>query len=395
MKQSSALLIARINILFACLILAACATSSDSKNQDVLPDRSTTTGLTDNQIALAGFTESTIASRDLLGYRPLKRVLVTLADDAQLDRLRDIAPEVEFVGSAGLVPDANTSGEFDAVILVCSFPGALDYAENVAWIHSYSAGVENCLAHPSLRSRNAGKQDYIITNSSGTAASIIGEHAIAMMMSFSRGLHHFRDAQATQSWSRSMVDESSVTTTIGGKTILILGLGSIGKEVARRAHALGMRVIATRNSSRSGPDYVDYVGLSDETFRLASEADVIVNALPLTDTTRGMLNKDFFEVMKNTALYVSVGRGATTNTDDLLVALQSGELAGAALDVTDPEPLPDNHPLWKQKNVIITPHLAGTGGDARARVYGLLLENVRRYQAGEPLINPVSSKAGY
>ena len=152
MKQSSALLIARINILFACLMLAACATSSASKNQDVLADRSTTTGLTDNQIALAGFTESTMASRDLLGYRPLKRVLVTLADDAQLERLRDIAPEVEFVGSAGLVPDASTNGEFDAVILVCSFPGALDYAENVAWIHSYSAGVENCLAHPSLRS---------------------------------------------------------------------------------------------------------------------------------------------------------------------------------------------------------------------------------------------------
>lgn len=391
MKQ----LLVYLKVLFCAVMLAACAANSTSKTQPVLPDRSTTTGLTDKQIELAGFTESTIASRNLLGYRPLQRVLVTLADETQLEKLRAIAPGVEFVGTSGVVPDKNTSGTFDAVILVCSFPGALDYAENVAWIHSYSAGVEDCLAHPTLRARNAGTQDYIITNSSGTAASIIGEHAMAMVMSFSRGLHLFRDAQTAAKWSRSLVAESSVTTTVGGKTILILGLGSIGKEVARRAHALGMRVIATRNSSRSGPDYVDYVGLSDETFKLAREADVIVNALPLTDITQGMLDKEFFAAMKDTALFVSVGRGGTTNTDDLVAALQNGQIAGAALDVTDPEPLPADHPLWKQKNAIITPHLAGTGGDARARVYGLLLENVRRYQAGDPLINPVSSKAGY
>jgi phosphoglycerate dehydrogenase-like enzyme len=373
----------------------ACASGAPKQAIVNNSDKAATTGLTDKQIALAGFTESTINSRDLLGYRPLKRVLVTLADESQLTRLRLVAPDVEFVGSAGIAPDMSTQGEFDAVILVCSFPGALDYAKGVAWIHSYSAGVEDCLAHPALRARSAGEQDYIITNSSGTAASIIGEHAVAMMMSFSRGLHHFRDAQSKGDWSRSLVAESSVTTTVGGKTMLVLGLGSIGKEVARRANALGMRVIATRNSSRSGPDYVDYVGLADETLKLASEADVIVNALPLTNATRNIVNKEFFDAMKTTALLVSVGRGGTTNTDDLINALQSGSIAGAALDVTDPEPLPAEHPLWKEKNVIITPHLAGTGGDARARVYGLLLENIRRYQAGDPLINPVSSKAGY
>ena len=238
--------------------------------------------------------------------------------------LRSIAPEVEFIGTQGVVPDPSTSGKFDAVILGCSIPEALDYAVDVAWIHSYSAGVEDCLAHPTLRARGAGEQDYIITNSSGTAASIIGEHAIAMMMSFSRGLHHFRDAQAKAEWSRSLVAESSVTTTVGGKTMLVLGLGSIGKEVARRANALGMRVIATRNSSRSGPDYVDYVGLSDETLKLAAEADVIVNALPLTSATRGLVNSDFFQAMKPSSLLVSVGRGGTTNTDDLLQALRTG-----------------------------------------------------------------------
>ncbi|NNC98711.1 MAG: D-2-hydroxyacid dehydrogenase [Gammaproteobacteria bacterium] len=377
------------------LWLAACAGGSSgivAADETAAPVSAV---LSANQIEMAGFKESTIASRNLAGYRPLQRVLVMLADENQVLRLQKIAPGVEFVGSPGVAPGDDVKGPFDAIILVCGRDAALDYAENVAWIHSYSAGVENCLAHPRVRAMDAANKDYIITNSSGTAASIIGEHAIAMMMSFSRGLHHFRDAQNQGLWNRNFTSESAITTTVGGKTMLVLGLGSIGKEVARRANALGMRVIATRNSSRSGPDYVDYVGLSDETLELASQADVIVNALPLTDSTRGLLDTAFFNAMKNSALLISVGRGGTTNTDDLLAALEAGQLAGAALDVTDPEPLPAGHPLWQQKNVIITPHLAGTGGDARAKVYALLLENVRRYQAGEPLINPVSSKAGY
>jgi phosphoglycerate dehydrogenase-like enzyme len=108
-----------------------------------------------------------------------------------------------------------------------------------------------------------------------------------------------------------------------------------------------------------------------------------------------LLDDKFFKAMKNSALLVSVGRGATTNTGDLLVALQAGELRGAALDVTDPEPLPSDHPLWKQKNVIITPHIAGTGSGAVGRAFSLMLENVRRYQADKPLLNTVNKKAGY
>ncbi|MEM7360355.1 MAG: D-2-hydroxyacid dehydrogenase [Pseudomonadota bacterium] len=386
-------LLIKINLLIMPVFLLGCAASGGAVNAaDKAPVNAV---LSQKQIELAGFTESTIPARDLAGYRPLKRVLVVFANEEQAKLLNSVAPDVEFVTTPGISPGSDVSGDFDAVILACSIPDALDVVGDVAWIHSYSAGVEDCLAHPQLQRREANEEDYIITNSSGTAASIIGEHAIAMMMSFSRGLHHFRDAQAKADWSRRLEAESSVTTTVGGKTLLVLGLGSIGKEVAKRANALGMKVIATRNSSRSGPEYVDYVGLADETLELASQADVIVNALPLTDSTRGMVNAEFFKTMKNSALLISVGRGGTTNTDDLISALDAGELAGAALDVTDPEPLPADHPLWQQKNVIITPHLAGTGGDARAKMYSLLLENIRRYRAGEPLINVVSSKAGY
>ena len=346
--------------------------------------------LSDHQIQMAGFTVSDTPSSELPGYRRLKRVLVMLAGDDQVARLSRLAPNVEFVGSPGLVPPAGLDGDFDAIILACSRPEPLAYANNAVWIHSYSVGVEKCVAHPAIKDSSR-----IITNSRGTTASIIGEHAIAMMLTLTRGLHLYRDAQRQAQWRRGSVVGDSITSTVGGKTMLVLGLGSIGREVARRANALGMRVTGTRNRSRSGPDYVDYVGLSDEALKLAKEADVVVNALPLTEKTSGLVDKTYFSAMKASALYISVGRGGTTNTADLLAALESGSIGGAGLDVTDPEPLPADHPLWKQPNVVVTPHIAATGGDGRGRVMQLMLENLRRYQAGEPLLNPVSAKEGY
>ena len=284
------------------------------------------------------------------------------------------------------------SGDFDAIVLSCGAPASLKHVTDVAWVHSFAAGVEDCLSHPTLIALNG---NYILTNGRGTAAATIAEHVIAMTMSFSRGLHIFRDSQSNASWDRQLIYGTTLTTTVNGKTMLILGLGSIGKEVARRAKALGMRVTATRNSSREGPDYVDYVGLADETLALVKEADVVVNTLPATPSTKGFLDGKFFKAMKSSALLVSVGRGATTNTDDLIAALQAGDLRGAALDVTDPEPLPSDHPLWKQKNVIITPHIAGTGSGSIDGAFKLMLENLRRYQSDEPLLNTVNKEAGY
>jgi phosphoglycerate dehydrogenase-like enzyme len=196
-------------------------------------------------------------------------------------------------------------------------------------------------------------------------------------------------------WARDLLNEGNVTTTVGGKTLLVLGLGAIGKEVAKRANGLGMQVLATRNRSRSGPDYVEYVGLAEETLELAKRADVVVNALPLTDSTAGFIDADFFKAMPDSAYYISVGRGATTDTKALMQALDNREIAGAGLDVTDPEPLPKDHPLWQKTNVIITPHLAGTGGESRRRTFALAIENLRRFQAGEPLLNVVNTELGY
>jgi phosphoglycerate dehydrogenase-like enzyme len=182
--------------------------------------------------------------------------------------------------------------------------------------------------------------------------------------------------------------------SVAGRTMLVIGLGGIGTEAARRAAALDMRVIGTRRSSREGPDFVEYVGLSDELFELAAEADFIVNALPLTTETTGLLDADFFSAAKRGAFLVNVGRGRTVVTDDLVAALESGQIAGAALDVTDPEPLPADHPLWQMDNVIITPHVASRDSN-RARHMILFKENLRRFVAGDALLNVVDPELGY
>ena len=163
----------------------------------------------------------------------------------------------------------------------------------------------------------------------------------------------------------------------------------------RRAHGLGMRVIATRGSRREGPDYVEYVGLSHEALELARRADVVVNAAPLTATTRGMFNAAFFEAMKPSAYFISVGRGGSTVTADLVAALRQGHIAGAGLDVVDPEPLPEGHELWGMPRVIITPHVAGRSRESLQRISALVAENLRRYVAGEPLLSVVNIQKGY
>jgi len=212
-----------------------------------------------------------------------------------------------------------------------------------------------------------------------------------MTLMLSRKLHYYQEQQDQQRWART----AELSTDLSGKTLLILGLGGIGTETARRASALGMRVIATRNSSREGPEFVDKVGLADEMYEFAGEADFVVNALPLTDKTKGLIDSEFFDALRPGAYYISVGRGKTTVTDDLVAALNDGTLAGAGLDVTDPEPLPSDHPLWVAKNVVITPHIAGRNFDSVQRTLIIARENLRRYVLGENLLSVVDVERGY
>ncbi|MEQ9449861.1 MAG: NAD(P)-dependent oxidoreductase, partial [Rhodospirillaceae bacterium] len=151
----------------------------------------------------------------------------------------------------------------------------------------------------------------------------------------------------------------------------------------------------TRNSSRDGPAFVDYVGLASELPELIGEADVVVNATPLTPATTGLFDAAMFERMKTSAFFINIGRGASVVTDDLVTALERGHIAGAGLDVTDPEPLPNGHPLWSAPNVIITPHIAGVSQLKLDRVWEVMRENLRRYVAGEKMLSVVDPTLGY
>jgi phosphoglycerate dehydrogenase-like enzyme len=165
--------------------------------------------------------------------------------------------------------------------------------------------------------------------------------------------------------------------------------------VARRAHALGMKVIATRASSREGPDFVSHVGLSDELPTLITQADVVVSTLPLIPSTTHLFDAKMFARMKKTAFFINVGRGGSVVSDDLVAALNNGTIAGAGLDVTEPEPLPKDHPLWKAKNIIITPHMSARSDLGQAVRELILREQLRRFVAGDKMLSIVDLKKGY
>jgi phosphoglycerate dehydrogenase-like enzyme len=156
-----------------------------------------------------------------------------------------------------------------------------------------------------------------------------------------------------------------------------------------------MQVTATRASGREGPPFVSYVGLPDELPALVREADFVVNTLPLTEQTRGLFDAKLFAAMKPGAIFINVGRGGSVVQDDLVAALRSGRLAGAGLDVTDPEPLPAGHPLYSLPNVIITPHVAADTDLGNAARWAIVRENLRRYSAGEAMLSEVALEKGY
>lgn len=306
-------------------------------------------------------------------------------------QLRDTAGEVELVidRSENFVLSAEVLAGADAIIGVCSPPTMNNATPRLLWLHNYYVGMDRCAGLPEDQIKGR-----VFTNSKRLSGPAIAEHSIAMMLSLARGLPAYQRAQVANKWDRSPAGRVQFGE-IQSKTVLIVGLGGIGTQVAWRAKGLGMRVIATRNSSREGPDYVDYVGLANELLTLAAEADVVVNTLPLTSKTTGLFDRVFFDKIKPGAIFISVGRGKSTVTADLVAALESGKLYGAGLDVTDPEPLPEDSPLWQMDNVIITPHVSAAGPGSMQRVVAITVENLRRYLAGEPLLNIVDMRAGY
>ena len=335
-----------------------------------------------------GLRASPTPSSQLPGWGEVTKIVARYPAD-RVAELQILAPGAEIVVAASADEAAAALPGAQVLLGFCS-EKVLAGADRLHWVQVYSSGVERCVSLPAMRGG-----ERLLTNGQRIASPALAEHAIALMMALVRGVDIYHANQLDGKWRRNVGMARDDFMELDGRTVLVVGLGGIGTQVARKAHGLGMRVLATRGSRREGPDYVEYVGLSDETGALAAQADVVVNTLPLTDRTRGLFDAGFFEGMKPTAYYVSVGRGATTVTDDLVAALEKGQLAGAGLDVTDPEPLPEGHPLWTTPRVIITPHVGGRSDRGRERLYLLVRENLRRYVAGEPMLSVVDIERGY
>jgi phosphoglycerate dehydrogenase-like enzyme len=323
--------------------------------------------------------------RERPGWRPPRVVLINKEMEELRPALQQAAPRAKLIEVSVASPSQIAAA--DATIGVCSAE-VLAQAKQLQWIQWPAAGVDRCVQQPLLRERH-----LLLTNLQRTMGPSMAEHVLALMLALSRHFDYFLKQQQEAHWAHE--DTTPQLSDLDGKTVLVVGLGGIGTEVARRAHALGRRVTATRASGRDGPDYVSYVGLPDELLKLAKDADFVVNCAPLTAQTTGIFNREFFAALKPGAYFISVGRGRSTVTADLIAALASGRLAGAGLDVVDPEPLPPDSPLWHLPNVLITPHISADTPVSEEQRNLVLVENLRRYAAGEPMISVVDIERGY
>jgi phosphoglycerate dehydrogenase-like enzyme len=329
------------------------------------------------------------------GWRRPSRVVVDASvpglTEALRQRFASASPSVEFiaVGSSGDMAGALQGAEvaIGRNGFVCD-DRLLAAGRELRWLQTLSSGVELCAGRRALAER-----DILLTNMRAISGPVIAEHAIAMLLALSRGLHVSVTRQVSEDWNEDF--PGTRLTTLSGKTLLVVGLGGIGGDIAKRAHALGMRVIATRATRQAKPDYVDYVGLPDELAALIPQADAVVNAAPLTPATRGLFDAQLFAKMKRTAYFINVARGQAVVTADLVAALGSGQIAGAGLDVTEPEPLPRGHPLWRAPNLLLTPHMSGSSTDGGVPQLAVVIENLRRYLAGERMLSVVDIDRGY
>ena len=353
------------------------------------PDAATT-----KLIREMGLKQSKQPIKEAAYWQKPKRIVVVMSERQKRSRpdavtwLKPVAGDAEFIVANSRTAAAGMLEGADVLLGYCTHE-TLKNGKDLRYILNYSAGVDRCMSSPLIKER-----DLLVTNMQRIYGPGIAEHTIGMMYMLTRKLHVYHDRQRERQWDRIAVERTEMWE-VQGRTMLVVGLGGIGTEIARRANALGMRVIATRNTSRQGPDFVESVGLAHELPKLAGQADVVVNATPLTPATTGLFDQTFFRTMKQGAYFINVGRGKSVVTNDLIDALNSGRLGGAALDVQDPEPLPPDHPLWTARNVIITPHISAGSDEQMRRFWLLVRENLRRYTNGERMLNVVDVKRGY
>lgn len=322
-----------------------------------------------------------------ISRQPLSRVVISVdTDDDRKQSLRSEFPDIEFVfTSSERVRDELPGAQ--ALLGWSRLDDVLANADDLAWVQNIGAGVERVVTD-AFRERK-----LILTNGSGIMAPNMAEHVIGLMLALARRLPDLLDAQRQHRW-KADVDTKHVTE-LGGQTVLLVGLGEIGRQIARRLAAFDMTVLGVRRSVVNPPEHVAHVGTFADLPRMVGEADHVISSVPHTKETVGMFDSGLFERFRDGARFYNMGRGTSVVQPDLIAALESGKLSGAGLDVTDPEPLPEDDPLWKAPNVIITAHTSGATPQFQERLFELFTDNLRRYVAGDDLRNVVDQERGY
>lgn len=264
-------------------------------------------------------------------------------------------------------------------------------ADRLRWVHSGAAGVSGSL-YPELR-----QSEVALTNSAGLHAEPLGEHVLALMLHFGRGLDVASAARRDQRWAhQELAGRDSPVRELSGRTVGVVGYGGIGSAVGRRAAAIGMRVVASRRSPASEPPgEVERMLPPDDLDQLLEAADYVVLAVPETPATDGLIGLRELSRMGQDSVLINVSRGTVIDEQALVEALRGGRIRGAGLDVFEREPLPPDHPLWSMDRVLITPHTGAVSPRFWSRETELIVENVRRYEADRPLLNVVDKSRGY
>lgn len=287
--------------------------------------------------------------------------------------------------AAGNKPEYIPLGELkkedvhDRDIIIGNIPlDFVPYANNLKWLQLNMSGYEG---YP-----EAVKNGVFVTNTRGAFGLAISEHMIGMLLMLIKKLHRYRDNQRESLWH----DEGGVTS-IEDATVLTVGLGNIGSDFARKVKAMGAYTIGIRRNISEKPDYIDEIYTLSELDKLLPRADVVALSVPSNDETKKLMNKERLALMKQGAVLMNVGRGNAIDTDALYEAVHAGRIM-AALDVTDPEPLPENHPLWRERDALITPHISGFYHLPQTvdRIIGIATENLTRFLNGEALKNVVN-----
>lgn len=268
-------------------------------------------------------------------------------------------------------------------------PAQVRAGKKLRWVQTMSAGVEGVL-HMS-GGNDLRDSDIILTNDKIVQGPEIADHAMALLLMLSRNLYAFYDAKSREQW-RGSADPG---IELNGKTAIVVGLGGIGTQIAVRANAFGMKIIAVDPEDKPFLPFVQRTVKPDQLDAVLPEADVVFISAPHTPQSYKMMGARQFELMKKGSYFVAVSRGAIYDMNGLVKALDSKRLAGAGVDVTDPEPLPAGHPLWKFPNALITPHVAGQSDRIMERIAANVRANIQRFVDGRPLLNVVDKRKGY